>query len=108
MATTKPRITVTLDQEEYELLKSWSHYAGVSCSAVLAELWKTTVPAFSRVLHLAQQAEQVKDSAKQGLKQAAEDAEARFKPLYDETMANLSLFEEEVKGVLGAGGDCEE
>ena len=44
MATTKPRITVTLDEGVYETLKGLSDLQGVSMSSIVSELLRTVDP----------------------------------------------------------------
>jgi len=56
MATKKPRITVTLDDKDYEQLKYFSDAVGQSMSSIIAESMHELLPALKRmagVVHMA-------------------------------------------------------
>lgn len=56
MATTKPRITVTLENDVYETVKGMAEAQGCSMSAVVSELLTAVNPAQKRVLKAVQRA----------------------------------------------------
>lgn len=78
MATTKPRVNVTLEQSDYDVLKRLSELSGTSMSKQIAELVQTVVPVLSQMADnfekLKQADETIKNrlriSADNGLKQA--------------------------------------
>lgn len=78
MATLKPRVNVTLEQEDYDVLKRLSELSGTSMSKQIAELVQTVVPVLSQMADnfekLKQADETIKNrlriSADNGLKQA--------------------------------------
>lgn len=87
MATAKPRITVTLDQEVYETLHGLSELQGVSMSSIVVDLLRLVDPVQRKVLDtmrraLALQGEARADLASQ-LEQAQAQAEAMTLPLFE-------------------------
>lgn len=87
MATAKPRITVTLDQEVYETLQGLSELQGVSMSSIVVDLLRLVDPVQRKVLDtmrraLALQGEARADLASQ-LEQAQAQAEAMTLPLFE-------------------------
>ena len=57
MATNKPRITVTLDQEVYETIRALSSLQGVTMSGMVSDLLTMTNPVQQRVLQAIQKAQ---------------------------------------------------
>lgn len=108
MPTAKPRVNVSLDDDDYALLTAFAASQGVSRSSVLAELWKTAAPVMARVLKLVQEAQKAKESVKKGIFEAAVEAESKLQPLHREALLNLDMFEEAVKGALLEAAGCDE
>lgn len=100
MATIKPRITVTLELKDYELLAAFAKFTKQSQSAILAELWTTTSPVIARSLFLAQEASKVQQSAKDGLLKAAQAAHDRLVPLSQRSVVEVDLMNEEITRLM--------
>lgn len=108
MATEKPRVAVTMEQEEYEMLSAFAARQGMSRGAVLRDLWLMASPVMVRVLKLLEEAERAKDSVRDGIRQAAIDAEAQMMPMAREALSNFDLFEEAIReSMREAGGAVE-
>ncbi len=87
MATTKPRITVTLDEGVYETLRGLSDLQGVSMSSIVAELLRTVDPVQRKVLKAMRHALALQGSARADfaaqLDRANDEAEAIAMPLFE-------------------------
>lgn len=103
MATKNPRVPVMLPPEHYAIVKEFAARQGVSMSAVIAELVEMVIEPFQRVLELARAADAAGESAKEGIRRAAEAAEAELLPMAERCTATWDLFEEATRGVLGDG-----
>lgn len=104
MPTAKPRVNVALTQQDYDLLTAFAASQGVSRASVLVELWQMAAPVMARVLKLMQEAERAKASVKEGIREAAIEAEARVMPLHREMLLNLDMFEEAIRDVIVEAG----
>lgn len=78
MGTTKPRITVTLTDEQHATLRALSDMQGRSMSSLVGELVETTMPALDRVLELLRAAESALPEVHASLARALEEGEARI------------------------------
>ena len=87
MATTKPRITVTLDEGVYATLKGLSDLQGVSMSSIVSELLRTVDPVQRKVLQAMRHALALQGSARADfaaqLDRASDEAEAIAMPLFE-------------------------
>lgn len=109
MATKKPRITVTLNQQAYEALEQVAKVQGGSMSAVLAEVWEEAAPVMLRVVKLVIEAQAAKAGVGDRIREIATEAELAMVPMARELISNLDMFEESMREVLkdqegGAGG----
>ena len=109
MPTAKPRVNVTMNQDDYDLLSAFAARQGVSRSEILVDLWQMAAPVMARVLKLLEEAERAKESVRDGIRQAAAEAEMQMMPLAREALANLDLFEEAIRqSMREAGGVADE
>lgn len=93
MATAKPRITVTLEDDVYETVKGMAEAQGCSMSAVVSELLTAVNPAQKRVLKAVQKAAAMTASERAKTVERIERAEQQ-----------LSMALEPVFGLLGDAG----
>lgn len=100
MATKKPRITVTLDQESYEALEQVSQAQGASMSSVLADVWREASPVMLRVVKLLREAQAAKDGVGDRIREIAVEAELTMVPMARELISNLDMFEHSVGEAL--------
>lgn len=110
MATKKPRITVTLNQEAYEALEQVAKVQGGSMSAVLAEVWEEAAPVMLRVVKLVLEAQAAKAGVGDRIKELATEAELAMLPLAREAVSNMDMFEASIREALksaqgGASGE---
>ncbi|MDT4845115.1 hypothetical protein FQZ97_790930 [compost metagenome] len=78
MATTKPRITITLDQDVYDTLKGLAEVQGCSMSAVVGEFLTMVNPIQKRVLRAARKALNLEADSKASTVKMLEAAEAQL------------------------------
>lgn len=105
MPTTKPRITITLSDEQHATLQSLASLQGVSMSSIVVDLVDTTLPVLQRlvsVLHNASQAPQaVLDGLSASLSQALGEAQGHG----DAVMGQLDVLVR-LAGGEGAGASA--
>lgn len=104
MATKNPRVPVMLHPEHYAVVKEFAARQGVSMSAVIAELVEMVIEPFQRVLELARAADEAGEAARQGIKRAAEAAEAELMPMAERCTATWDLFDDAARRALTGGG----
>lgn len=100
MATKKPRITVTLDQADYDLLAEFAEQQKCSMSAVLVEVWQEAAPTIVRVVKLIREAKAAKSQVGDRIREMAIEAELEMMPLAREAISQLDIFEDEVRKAI--------
>lgn len=101
MATKKPRITVTLNEEAYRALEQVAKVQGGSMSSVLAEVWEEAAPVMLRVVKLVMEAQAAKAGVGDRIREIATEAELAMVPLARELISNLDMFEDSIRGAIG-------
>lgn len=89
-----------MDQADFDLLSAFAASQGVSRASVLVELWQMAAPVMARVLKLVEEARRARESVRDGIREAAIEAQARMLPLQREAFLNLDLFEEAVRDAI--------
>lgn len=92
MATTKPRVNVTLEPHRYELLKRLAALQGVSMSYLISDLLDTVAEPLERVCVVLEAASKAPQNVKEGLRTALDKAEREFLPRAAEVMDQADLF----------------
>lgn len=108
MATTKPRINVTLEPHRYELLKRLAGLQGVSMSYLMSDLLETVSEPLERVCVVLEAASKASQSVSDGLRAAAERAEGVLLPQAEALMGQTDLFLADVLKVAGGSGHDDE
>ena len=102
MATTKPRINVTLEQHRYDLFKRLAALQGVSMSSLVAELLDAVAEPMERVCVVLEAAKTAPESVRNGLRAAVDRAEAQMMPHALETLDQFDLFLAQSEAATGA------
>ena len=102
MATTKPRINVTLEPHRYDLFKRLAALQGVSMSSLVAELLDAVAEPMERVCVVLEAAKTAPESVRKGLRAAVDRAEAQMMPHALETLDQFDLFLAESEAATGA------
>lgn len=92
MPTNKPRINVTVQPHQHELLSRLASLRGVSMSQVMRELLEGVEPVLLRVAVVLQAAAKAEREAKDGLRKTAEDFEADIQPLLETITSQFDMF----------------
>lgn len=103
MATSKPRITVTLSERQHQVLKIISDCGGQSMSSLLGELIEVSLPTFERMANTFQRLSQVKTAERAKMLQAMDEAQSALEPIANAAVDQFDLFLcriEEASGVL--------
>ena len=107
MATTKPRINVTLEPHRFELYKRLAALQGVSMSSLVAELLETVAEPMERVCVVLEAAKTAPSSVLNGLRSAIGKAEAELMPNALTVVEQGNMFFTEVENALVIGGEDE-
>lgn len=78
MATQKPRITVTLDQDVYDTIRGLSEVQGVTMSGLVSEFLTMVNPVQKRVLRAARRAANLGARSKAATVKTLEDTESQL------------------------------
>lgn len=105
MATTKPRITVTLDQDQYELLSEFAKLQGCSMSASFATIWGEAAPTIRKIVDLIKEAEQARDSIGDRIRDLAFDTEGAMLAHARSAIEQLDVFEKQVQSAIQKAKD---
>lgn len=92
MATTKPRITITLEPQRHELLRRLAEYQGVSMSHIVAELVESVSPVLERVCVAIENARKAQSGVRENLVRVAEESEKALMPHLEAAMGQLDIF----------------
>lgn len=104
MATTKPRITITLEQRQYDVIKSISDSTGQAMSGVITELLESSMPVFERMAVTFQMLAKAKDLQRSNMLKTQEEVQAAFEPLMIEAMGQFDMFLGQIENdVVGLG-----
>lgn len=93
MPTKKPRIIVTLERQEHELLVRVAAQQGRSVSSLVGELVRAVSPSYERVAVLMDQASRANDDVLAGVVSAVDRAEGVISALLAPSAAQHDLFE---------------
>lgn len=96
MATTKPRITVTLEPATHEVLKRMSDLGGESMSSLVSSLVELAAPTLKRAADIIEAAKGADEKALQAFVGALGEAEARLVPF----LASAQALEAEVSEIV--------
>lgn len=107
MATTKPRITVTLTHRQHEVLRSISDNSGQSMSTFISEMLELSLPTLERMASAFQKIKTAQDIQRKKIVAELDEAQAAIEPIVQATVGQFDLFMarvEEAAGVPGTGG----
>lgn len=102
MATTKPRINVTLEPHRYALFKRLAALQGVSMSSLVAELLEAVAEPMERVCVILEAAAKAPGDLKTGLRAAVDRAEASLVPNALKTLEQFDMFLGDISSVVEA------
>lgn len=92
MATTKPRITITIEPEHNEVLRRLVALKGGSKAAVVSGLVASIAPSLQGLCELLEAAAAAQSGVQDELRRAAEVADAEMRPLAAAATAQFRAF----------------
>lgn len=98
MATSKPRITVTLTYRQHEVLRTISECGGSSMSTVIAELLEVSLPTLERMAATFQQLRKATEIERSKVVEAMADAQSALEPLALAAAGQFDLFLGKLEG----------
>lgn len=101
MATTKPRLTITLEPHTYAVISELSRLQQKPKAHIITELLDTVVPVFERTAYLLQWADRATSGVNDDIKGSMERAEMKLKGMLDDAMGQMDMVTE----LLSEGGD---
>lgn len=104
MATTKPRITVTLTKRQHEVFTSISASSGQSMSSLIGEIIELSMPTFERMATTFQKLRATQDNERAKVAQVLEEAQNALEPIALAAVGQFDLFMGKVESAAGAGG----
>lgn len=91
MATTKPRITITLTDRQYSVLRKMSDSSGQPMSGFITDLIESALPTMEKMSGTFQQIRSFQDDRKTKVLAAMDEAQAAFEPLINYLLTNAGI-----------------
>lgn len=104
MATTKPRITITLTERQHEILRSLSGSSGQSMSSYVVEFLDMALPTLERMAVAMQAISQSKEAQIGRIRKQLDEAQAVFEPLAALAVSQSDLFWGKIEAAVGDTG----
>lgn len=112
MATTKPRITITLSDKTHRLLRAISDCSNQPMSTFVNEMLESAAPTLERMAATFQRIKQAQDGQRKQFLADIDQAQAAIEPVVMETLGQFDLFlgkieqaaDRSVTGMDGAAG----
>ena len=107
MATHKPRITISLTQEQYNTLHRLSTLQGMPMSRLVSDLVAEVAPVLDKVADALAIAAKAQQNVKVNLRRVVTEAEEDFRPIVTQVMNQFDMFAGQLESmVAGAGGEA--
>jgi hypothetical protein len=106
MATSKPRITVTLTKRQHEVLKVISECGGQPMSAFINEMLELSLPTLERMAVTFQKMKQAQDIQRSKLADALDEAQTALEPIALSAVGQFDLFMGRIDDALVPAGDA--
>lgn len=109
MATDKPRITITLETDQYAVLRRMADLQGGSMSRIVSDLLSEIVPVLNSVCDSLELAKKAHADVRANLRRVAEDAQSDLEPIAKMFSDQFDMFASELERVAsGASGQASE
>ena len=109
MATTKPRITVTLTQRQHDVLRVISDCGGQPMSAFISDMLEQALPVLERMAESFRKIKAAQDEQKKRIVEELDQAQAEVEPVLEQVLGQFDLFlgriEQAAEG-MGGRGSC--
>ena len=92
MATTKPRITITLNDKSYAVLKAISECSGQPMSTFVTEMLDSARPTLERMAATFQTIKRAQDAERARFIEKVDEAQVAIEPVVMQTLGQFDLF----------------
>ena len=103
MATTKPRITVTLTKRQHEVLRSISENSNQPMSTFISEMLEAALPTLERMAVTFQRVKEAQQAARTRFLDSMDRAQAAIEPVFLNAVGQFDLFLASIEEAVGAG-----
>jgi hypothetical protein len=103
MPTNKPRVAVTLEPHDHEVIARLAHLQGRTRGAVIADLLHEVVPALARTVALLEAAAAAPEQVKKGLRSVVESVHDELVATAGQGIAQMDWLLGELQGGAGEG-----
>lgn len=104
MATSKPRITITLTHHQHEVLKAISETSGQPMSVFVTELLEVSMPTIERMAVTFQKLKQAQIVEREKFLQSMDETQTIMEGLAQQVTGQFDLFLSSVEQNAGVGG----
>lgn len=105
MATTKPRITVTLTERQHEVLRVISACGGQPMSTFIGEMLEAALPTLERMAATFQKIKQAQEQERARFLESMDEAQAAIEPVVMQAVGQFDLFLGKIDQALEGRGD---
>lgn len=102
MATTKPRITVTLTQRQHDVLRVISDCGGQPMSAFISDMLEQALPVLERMAESFRKIKAAQDEQKKRIVEELDQAQAEVEPVLEQVLGQFDLFMAKIEHAAGA------
>lgn len=103
MATTKPRITVTLTKRQHEVLRSISENSNQPMSTFISEMLEAALPTLERMAVTFQRVKEAQQAERTRFLDSMDRAQAAIEPVVLNAVGQFDLFLASIEEAVGAG-----
>lgn len=104
MATDKPRITISLTQDQYDIVKRLSTLQGIPMARVVTDLVAEVAPVLEKVVEALSIAARAQENVKVNLRRVVDQAEQDFRPIVSQVLNQFDMFAGELEGLVREAG----
>jgi predicted DNA-binding protein len=102
MATTNPRITVTLTRRQHEVLRSISDNSGKPMSGFIHEVLEESLPVLERMAETFRKIKEVQDEQRRRISHDLDQAQQQIEPVIAGVLGQFDMFMTRVEQAVGA------
>lgn len=92
MATSNPRITITLTKRQHEILRSLSDFGGKPMSSFVVELLELSLPTLERLAATMQAVSKARQTEVERIREQIDEAQRVFEPMAMAVVAQSDMF----------------
>lgn len=106
MATTKPRITVTLTQHQHDVLRVISDCGGQPMSAFISDMLEQALPVLERMAESFRKIKAAQDEQKKRIVDELDQAQAEVEPVLEQVLGQFDLFMTKIERASGVATEA--